>query len=63
MAGLAKLGDKVRSSNAGKTTKRRRKKKKEESYFERAYRLKKELPWPYDTLVDLSSRHLKKNRR
>ena len=52
MAGLAKLGDKSRSSQGAKKSNSSRK-KRPESYYERAYRLKKELPWPYNTLIDL----------
>ena len=52
MAGLAKLGSKARSSEGGKQANIKRGKKKE-SFYERAYRLKKELPWPYNTLVNL----------
>ena len=52
MAGPAKLGDKSRSSQGAKKSNSSRK-KRPESYYERAYRLKKELPWPYNTLIDL----------
>ena len=53
MAGLAKLGDKARSSQGAKNSNKERGKRKE-TYYERAYRLKKELPWPYNTLIDLT---------
>ena len=51
MAGLAKLGGKARSSEGGKQSKNKKNKRKE-SFYERAYRLKKELPWPYNNLID-----------
>ena len=51
MAGLAKLGDKIRSSQGAKTSNSSKTKRKE-TYYERAYRLKAELPWPYNTLID-----------
>ena len=57
MAGLAKLGDKIRSSQGAKTSNNSKTKRKE-TYYERAYRLKKEMPWPYNTLIDLA--HVKK---
>ena len=57
MAGLAKLGNKARSSEGGKKTNETKQKRKE-TYYERAYRLKKEMPWPYNTLIDLT--HVKK---
>ena len=54
MAGLAKLGDKARSSQGAKTSNSSKTKRKE-TYYERAYRLKAELPWPYNTLIDLKT--------
>ena len=55
MAGLAKLGGKARSSEGGKQSQKKITKRKE-SFYERAYRLKKELPWPYDALIDLKNK-------
>tara|TARA_X000001388_G_scaffold68551_1_gene56458 strand:+ start:193 stop:375 length:183 start_codon:yes stop_codon:yes gene_type:complete len=54
MAGLAKIGGKVRSSEGGK--KKQPKSKRKESFYDRAYRLRRELPWPYNTLVDLKNK-------
>ena len=58
MAGLAKLGDKSRSKkgaqNANKT---KRKNKSRENVYDRALRLKNEMSWPYNTLIDLSKLH------
>jgi len=59
MAGLAKLGDKSRSSNGGKNAKKSNKPDRKESFHERAYRLKKELPWPFNTLIDLKNKNKK----
>ena len=56
MAGLAKLGSKSRSSEGGKKAKQAKKSKQKETFHERAYRLKKELPWPYNTLIDLKNK-------
>ena len=54
MAGLAKIGGKTRSSQGGKNKKANLKRK--ESFYDRAYRLRRELPWPYNTLVDLKNK-------
>jgi len=55
MAGLAKLGDKVRSTRGAKNANHtKRQSKSKETMYERAVRLKKDMPWPFDTLIDLS---------
>ena len=33
-----------------------KKNKRKESFYERAYRLKKELPWPYNSLIDFKNK-------
>ncbi len=51
MAGLAKLGDKARSSKGAQEA-NKSKKKRVEPYHEKVARLRKELPWPYNMLVE-----------
>ena len=51
MAGLAKLGDKARSSKGAQEA-NKKKKKRVEPYHEKVARLRKELPWPYNMLVE-----------
>ena len=58
MAGLAKLGDKNRSKSGAKHTNSKRKKRKEK-FHERVSRLRKELPWPYNTLIELKKERKK----
>jgi len=53
MAGLAKLGDKQRSvAGAKKTNNKKKQQTRAESYHEKVARLKKELPWPYNMLIE-----------
>ena len=51
MAGLAKLGEKSRSKHGAKKSNINKVKARKEKHHEKITRLKKELPWPYNTSV------------
>tara|TARA_R100000278_G_scaffold9467_1_gene11349 strand:+ start:1990 stop:2229 length:240 start_codon:yes stop_codon:yes gene_type:complete len=51
MAGLAKLGDKSRSKKGAQEA-NKTKGKRAEPYHKKVERLKKELPWPYNMLIE-----------
>jgi len=63
MAGLAKLGEKSRSKHGAKKSNINKVKARKEKHHEKITRLKKELPWPYNTLINHHKLPDEKKRR